>query len=160
MILFEIGHRELQDYFRRHLNNFEIIFRSLLLAAYKTLPVALRTHNHEDHTIFSFRNFSCKFYSNFYSSKVQKVSSISSKLCPRFSEPKFQLPIWRLWKYWWATTNSRRPCIQLWLRIQVCNIYFFDFPALDHSLIVKKVETNSLQFTHLFLSQSQSDGKI
>ena len=28
------------------------------------------------------------------------------------------------------------------------NIYFFDFPMLDHSLIVKKVETNSLQFTH------------
>ena len=119
-ILYEIGHSGLLDYFRRHLNAFIIYSHNLNdpgFWAYKTLPVAIRTHNHEDHTFFNFCNFSCKFYFNSYSSKDQKVSSISSKLCTRFAEPKFQLSIWRLWKYWWATTNSRRPCIQLWFRI-------------------------------------------
>ena len=94
-----------------------LILMSLIFTEYKTLPVALRTHNDEDHTFFDFCNFNCKFCINSYSSKDQKVSSISSKLCTRFAEPKFQLSIWRLWKYWWSTTNSWRPCIQLWFRI-------------------------------------------
>ena len=85
-----------------------------------SVPVIHYTHNHEVHGFCNLCNFSWKFSINSSTEKKSKIASICTKLCPWIAESKFQLSLWRLWKYWRDATNSWQPCIKPWLAIQVC----------------------------------------